>query len=78
MTIGNKFWQRALLLTLICLAATGTARATAGEEAAEITDGDCVYRLYDASGAYLTCRAGRMYPGDEYIAGDNRHYTISP
>lgn len=77
MTIGNKFWQRALLLTLICLAATGTARATAGEEAAEITDGDCVYRLYDVSGAYLTCRAGRMYPGDEYIAGDNRHYRIS-
>ena len=27
--MGKKFWQRALLITLFCLAATGTARATA-------------------------------------------------
>ena len=40
-------------------------------------DGDCVYTLLDASGQALTQRAGRMYVGDEYISGDNRHYRIT-
>ena len=40
-------------------------------------DGDCVYTLLDPQGQMLTQRAGRMYPGDEYIASDNRHYRIA-
>jgi len=39
-------------------------------------DGDCVYTLFDESGRRLTCRAARMYEGDEYISGDDRLYRV--
>lgn len=40
-------------------------------------DGDCVYTLFNADGEVLTRRAGRMYEGDEYISGDDRHYRVA-
>ena len=40
------------------------------------TDGDCIYTLVDTGGAYLTCRGGRIYEGDEYISGDDRLYRV--
>lgn len=40
------------------------------------TDGDCIYTLYSMDGEELTQRGGRMYLGDEYIAGDNRHFRV--
>ena len=40
------------------------------------TDGDCLYTLTDAQGNVLTQRGARMFPGDEYISGDNRHYRV--
>lgn len=39
-------------------------------------DGDCIYTLLNEQGEALTMRAGRMYVGDEYIAGDNREYRV--
>ena len=57
------------ILLLILLALLSTARAE--------TDGDCIYTLLNADGKVLTRRAGRMYAGDEYISGDNRHYRIA-
>ena len=39
-------------------------------------DGDANYRIYTENGAYLTTRAGRVFVGDEYIAGDNYLYRI--
>ena len=39
-------------------------------------DGDCLYTLVDGAGHRLTQRAARMYVGDEYIAGDDRHYQV--
>lgn len=43
---------------------------------AQETDGDCLYTLLDEQGQVITMRGGRMYEGDEYIAGDNRYYRI--
>ena len=57
----------AMLLALMALLAL-----PAGAE----NDGDCVYTLLNERGEALTMRAGRMYPGDEYIAGDNREYRV--
>ncbi len=39
-------------------------------------DGDAVYTLTDRSGRVLTQRAGRMYVGDGYIAGDDAEYRV--
>ncbi|MBR1560113.1 MAG: stage II sporulation protein P [Clostridia bacterium] len=58
----------AILLALLLFAAL-PARAE--------NDGDCVYTLVDEQGAALTMRGGRMYPGDEYIASDNRYYRVA-
>ena len=41
------------------------------------TDGDCLYTLKDGEGRTLTQRAGRMYPGDEYIASDDMWYRVT-
>ena len=43
---------------------------------AEETDGDCVYALMDEQGRELTRRGGRIYEGDEYIAGDDGWYRV--
>lgn len=62
------------MMTLIVLLCALAVPALA--EDAEM-DGECVYTLVDESGAQLTCRAGRMYVGDEYIASDNSHYQVT-
>ncbi|HZJ82255.1 MAG TPA: stage II sporulation protein P [Clostridia bacterium] len=35
------------------------------------------FTLFDENGEELTTRAGEMLKNDEYISGDNRHYSIS-
>lgn len=63
--------KRILTLTLmLCLIAMPCAAE--GE-----TDGDCVYTLYSTDGERLALRGGRMYLGDEYISGDNRHFRVT-
>lgn len=61
--------KKIIILLLGLLALFSAARAE--------TDGDCIYTLLNADGEVLTQRAGRMYEGDEYISGDNRHYRIA-
>ena len=39
-------------------------------------DGDCVYTLLGPDGSALTRRGGRIYEGDEYIAGDDGWYRV--
>lgn len=39
-------------------------------------DGDCVYTLLGPDGTPLTRRGGRIYPGDEYISGDDGWYRV--
>lgn len=48
-----------------------------GTPAGAETDGDCLYTLIGPDGAALTQRAGRMYVGDEYIAGDDSWYRVA-
>lgn len=60
--------RRAMLLLCALLA---LMPAALGE-----MDGDCVYTLLDESGGVLTMRGGRMYEGDEYIAGDDGLYRV--
>jgi len=55
-----------LLTMLLCLCPVALAD----------TDGDCIYTLLDAHGNILTTRAARIYEGDEYISGDDRHYRV--
>lgn len=62
------------LLAAALLAAALAAPALA-EDAGEL-DGDCVYSLYDESGALLTLLGARIYEGDEYIAADDRLYRV--
>ena len=52
----------------LCLMPAVAARAE--------SDGDCVYTLTDRAGGILTQRGGRMYVGDEYIAGDDAEYRV--
>ena len=41
------------------------------------TDVDILsYTLVDAGGAVLTMRGGQIWPGDEYISGDDRWYRV--
>ena len=61
--------KKIAILLLGLLALVSGARAE--------NDGDCIYTLLNADGEVLTRRAGRMYEGDEYISGDNRHYRIA-
>lgn len=56
------------LAAILCLAAAPAA--------ADEADDGLIYRLYSTDGEYLTMRAGRMYEGDEYIAGDDRHFRV--
>lgn len=58
------------LVALMCM-------LTVSRAAAQETDGDCIYTLYTMDGEMLTQRAGRMYEGDEYISGDDRHFRIA-
>ncbi len=37
---------------------------------------EAVYRLLDAQGETVTFFCGTPEPGDEYIAGDNRHFRV--
>ena len=50
--------------------------ALLGASARAETDGDCVYTLVDTNGNALTRRGGRIYPGDEYISGDDGWYRV--
>ncbi|MER2143740.1 MAG: stage II sporulation protein P, partial [Eubacteriales bacterium] len=34
------------------------------------------YTLYDADGAMLTMHGGQIWPGDEYISGDDKWYRV--
>ena len=34
------------------------------------------YTLYDAGGAMLTMHGGQIWPGDEYISGDDKWYRV--
>ena len=34
------------------------------------------YTLVDEGGAVLTMRGGQIWPGDEYISGDDRWYRV--
>jgi stage II sporulation protein P len=61
-------------ITILTLLAVLLAAAPA---AYSENDGDCIYYLHSTDGEYLTMRAGKMYEGDEYIAGDNRHFRIT-
>ena len=61
--------MKKLIILLALLFLLSAARAE--------TDGDCIYTLLNPDGEILTRRAGRMYEGDEYISGDNRHYRIA-
>lgn len=63
--------MRAAALILAVLALTVLGAAARAE-----MDGDCVYALTDENGALLTRRGGRIYVGDEYIAGDNGWYRV--
>lgn len=65
-------WTRCAACALAALALVLLVGAPAGAE----TDGDCLYTLLGPDGAALTQRAGRMYPGDEYIAGDDAWYRV--
>ena len=55
------------LLLLACLSPAACAE----------NDGDCRYILADAAGKPITTRAGRIYPGDEYISSDDILYRVS-
>ncbi|MBQ9264079.1 MAG: stage II sporulation protein P [Clostridia bacterium] len=44
---------------------------------AEGGEGDSVYRIVDESGNEITSFAGVPDAGDEYIAGDNRHFRVT-
>ena len=57
-----------LSAALICMLLTPAAAAE--------TDGDRIYTLFSVDGERLTQRAGRMYEGDEYISGDDRHFRV--
>ena len=62
---------RMTALWIACLLAILTLMPARAEN-----DGDCLYTLVDADGTVLTQRAGRMYAGDGYIAGDDREYRV--
>ena len=59
-------------LTACALALLALLAATARAE----MDGDCVYTLLGPDGSALTRRGGRIYVGDEYIAGDDSWYRV--
>lgn len=59
-------------LTACALALLALLAATARAE----MDGDCVYTLLGPDGSALTRRGGRIYVGDEYIAGDDGWYRV--
>jgi len=63
-----------LLHTLVCFAenATNVDIVPQFGTAVEILS----YTLYDESGAVLTMRGGQIWPGDEYISGDDRWYRV--
>ena len=56
------------LAVLALLAMNASARAE--------MDGDCVYTLLGPDGEALTRRGGRIWEGDEYIAGDDGWYRV--
>ena len=59
-------------LTACALALLALLAATARAE----MDGDCVYTLLGPDGSALTRRGGRIYEGDEHIAGDDGWYRV--
>ncbi|MBR1820022.1 MAG: stage II sporulation protein P [Clostridia bacterium] len=70
---------RLMRLTAAALAALALMLALGAVASAELageTDGDGVYTLLDQNGETLTLRGGRIYEGDEYIAGDDGWYRV--
>lgn len=59
-----------------CALALAALAFAQGASALAECDGDCLYTLLDRSGNVLTQRAGQMYVGDGYIAGDDREYRV--
>ena len=64
--------KRALCLAVALLLCTSAACLAEGAE----DGGDLPYTLYDEQGTALTMRGGRIWPGDEYISGDDRWYRV--
>jgi len=69
------------LRAALCLGAAAALLAlSTGPAAAEQTEvyseTEAPYTLLDAEGATLTQRGGRIYVGDEYIAGDDGWYRV--
>ncbi len=64
--------RRALCLAMALL--LSAPAACLSETASD--GGEPVYTLYDEQGAALTMRGGRIWPGDEYISGDDRWYRV--
>lgn len=71
----KKFLLFFAMLAVLMLPAAALAEASDAYED-EYDDGE-VYSLYDEQGAYLTCRGGRIYEGDEYISGDDKLYRVT-
>jgi stage II sporulation protein P len=70
--------KKCALALAILIAISGLIAPTSAAQSGEgENDGDCIYSLYSEDGEFLTMRAARMYEGDEYIAGDNRHFEIT-
>lgn len=63
-------------IVLVALYLLLALQAPANAEDFFENDGDALYRIYDENGAYLTARAGRVFPGDEYIAANDRLYRV--
>lgn len=64
----------ALLQTTVCFGenTTDVYNLSHSETGVEILS----YTLYDENGTALTMRGGQIWPGDEYISGDDRWYRV--
>ena len=76
-------WRR-LAVTLAIVTALLQTSVCYGENTTDVvllsqfkTDVEIMsYTLIDESGAVLTMRGGQIWPGDEYISGDDRWYRV--
>ena len=73
----KRKWARRAAMFLALAALLGVRAAAEQTEVGMEVDGDCVYTLLDGQGNALTQRGGRIYVGDEYIAGDDRWYRVA-
>ena len=63
--------KRILMILLILLALLPLCARAQEDET------DAVYRILDDSGAEIAQFSGQVEAGDEYIAGDNRHFRVA-